>query len=260
MSQAEHEVQSRSLLRAQAAEAFGIPLDAYPRHIAIIMDGNGRWARRRGLPRSMGHHEGAVAARSAITECRRLGIEVLTLYSFSLENWKRSDDEIGALMALAVEHLIGERDELRRSGIRLRQIGRRHPLPHDVLTALDAAVVATAECTEMTLVLALNYGSRAEITDALRAIAEEARAGVLDPAAIDEQMIAERLNTAGLPDPDMIIRTAGERRLSNFLLWQASYAELVVSDVLWPDFREGDLRAAIEEFAGRERRFGAVQH
>jgi len=247
-----------SELRVEAARTLDIPLARLPRHIAIIMDGNGRWALARGLHRVQGHRQGAEAARRVITECGRLGIEALTLYSFSLENWKRPVDEVGALMALAVEHLIGEREELRRNNVRFIQIGRREPLPPDVLTELDRTAAATEDCTGLTLVLALNYGSRAEIVDAMRSIALDVRRGSLEPETIDESLIDARLYTAGLPDPDLLIRTAGEYRLSNYLLWQLSYAEIHVTDTLWPDFDETNLRAAIVDYAGRNRRFGAL--
>jgi undecaprenyl diphosphate synthase len=229
-----------------------------PRHIAIIMDGNGRWARERGFPRLFGHRNGAAAVRSTVEECGRLGVEVVTLYSFSMENWKRPRDEVDALMALCVTYLDGELEALQRERICFRVIGSREGLPADVLDAIDRVTAATAQNTGATLCLAINYGSRAEITRAARAISADVAAGRLDPALVDEAAIASRLHTAGLPDPDLLIRTAGERRLSNFLLWQLSYAEIYVTPVYWPDFTTQELHKAVRDFAGRERRFGDV--
>jgi undecaprenyl diphosphate synthase len=229
-----------------------------PRHIAVIMDGNGRWAQQRGFPRVFGHRNGAAAVREVIEECNRLGVEALTLYSFSLENWKRPDDEIRALMMLYVTYLDGERERLARENMRFVQIGRRDGLPPEVLAASDRLVEATAGNTGATLCLAVNYGARAEITDAVRAIASRVQRGELDPSQIDESVIGASLYTAGLPDPDLLIRTAGEMRVSNYLLWQISYAELHVTDVLWPDFGVDDLHRAIRDFAGRRRRFGGL--
>jgi undecaprenyl diphosphate synthase len=248
----------RPELRARAAAALGIPLDRLPRHIAVIMDGNGRWARQRSLPRIAGHHEGANSVRAVITECGRMGIEVLTVYSFSHENWKRPQDEIGALMALAYENLIGRRHELLQNQVRLVHIGRRHPLPPEVLRELDATIAETKDCAGLTVALALNYGSRAEIVDAARALARKVANGALAIDDIDETAFADHLYTTGLPDPDLLIRTAGEYRLSNYLLWQLSYAEIHVTDALWPDFREPHLHAAIRDYASRDRRFGGV--
>jgi len=230
-----------------------------PRHIAIIMDGNGRWAQARNKSRSYGHRHGARVVRPIVTQCARMGIEALTLYSFSLENWKRPREEIDALMSLYVEYLIAEEKEMLDNDIRFRQIGRRDGLPEEVKEALTRVEKATSDCGGMTLAVALNYGSRAEITDAVRAIAGKVAEGVLEPESIDEQTVAQHLYTAGLPDPDLLIRTAGEMRLSNYLLWQISYAELWVTDTLWPDFTIAHLHDAIRDFAGRQRRFGAVQ-
>lgn len=256
------EAVERIRLRNAKADPVAILPDVHParlpRHIAIIMDGNGRWARARGLPRSAGHHAGAEAVRRVIETAGRLGIEVVTLYSFSMENWKRPVEEIDALMALCLKYLASECEGLRREGVRLRVLGRREGLPESVLGALDRVVEATRDGSTATLCLALNYGGRAEIVDAVRRIAEEAASGVLDPSAIDDALIAEHLYTAGLPDPDLVIRTAGEMRISNYLLWQISYAELHVTDVLWPDFSGEDLLTAIRDFAGRTRRFGAA--
>jgi undecaprenyl diphosphate synthase len=239
-------------------EVLGLAREALPRHIAIIMDGNGRWARHRGLPRIEGHRHAATAVREVVEQCARLGIECLTLYSFSLENWKRPRDEVDALMALYVEYLISERQEIMDNEIRVLQIGRRDGLPPQVLRELDLTAGLSQNNRGLTVCLALNYGSRAEITDAVRRLAQQAARGELRPEDIREQTISQTLYTAGLPDPDLMIRTAGEMRLSNFLLWQISYAELYVTPVLWPDFRAPDLHAAIQDYAGRVRRFGGV--
>ncbi len=236
----------------------GVPASRIPRHIAVIMDGNGRWAAERGFPRVFGHRAGAAAVREAIRGCARIGVEVLTLYSFSTENWRRPDEEIDALMRLCVAYCEGEREELARNNVRVRVIGRREGLPPGVLAAIDALTAATASCTGLTLCLAINYGSRDEIVDAVRTIAAKAAAGAIDPASIDEAVVASHLTTAGLPDPDLLIRTGGEMRLSNYLLWQLSYAELYVTDEHWPDFDEASLHAAVRAYAGRNRRFGGL--
>lgn len=235
------------------------PKDLLPRHLAIIMDGNGRWAGRQGLPRLAGHQAGARTVDRITTECARLGLEALTLYSFSSENWKRPADEVDALMTLCQAHLIEERVRMIENGIRFRRIGRREGLPASVLEAADACEEATKHCSGLTLCLALNYGGRSEIADAARSLATDVAAGRLDPESIDEASLAARLYTKGLPDPDLLLRTAGEMRISNFLLWQISYAELVVTDVTWPDFDLSELHAAFRIFAGRARRFGAIE-
>ncbi|MGD9790914.1 MAG: isoprenyl transferase [Phycisphaerales bacterium] len=236
----------------------GVSPARIPRHIAIIMDGNGRWAQQRGFPREFGHRNGVRVVREVLTECNALGVEVVTLYSFSLENWKRPADEVRALMELCKAYLDGEREEMIRENIRFRTIGRRDGLPAEVLAAIDRMTAETAHCTGSTLCLAINYGSRAEIADAARAIARDAALGRLDPESVDESVFESRLSTAGLPDPDLLIRTAGEMRVSNYLLWQISYAELFVTEVLWPDFAAGHLHEAIREYAGRSRRFGGI--
>ncbi len=230
-----------------------------PRHVAIIMDGNGRWAKGRGLPRVLGHREGAKNVRTIVEECGDVGVEVVTLYSFSLENWKRPKEEVDALMDLCIAYLDSEEPELRRRGIRFRVLGRRDGLPAKVLSAIDRVTEVTAPGTRGTLCLAINYGSRAEITDAARWLAREVAAGRLTPEQIDEAAINSCLYTAGLPDPDLLIRTAGEYRISNYLLWQISYAELHITETLWPDFTIADLHTAIRDYAGRNRRFGAVE-
>jgi undecaprenyl diphosphate synthase len=229
-----------------------------PRHIAIIMDGNGRWARQRGFPRIFGHRNGAGALRAVVEEAGLLGVEYLTLYSFSIENWRRPRDEVEFLMQLALTYLEGELDHLRREGVRLRVIGRREGLPPDVAAAINRVEAATQDQTRATLAIALNYGSRAELVDAARSLARDVAAGRLDPAAIDEATFASRLYTHGIPDPDLLIRTAGEMRVSNYLLWQISYAEIHVTPTLWPDFTPEHLREAIRDFARRDRRFGGV--
>lgn len=238
-----------------SAEAF----KTLPRHVAMIMDGNGRWASGRGLPRFAGHRQGAKTVDLVTTECARLGVEALTLYSFSSENWNRPAEEVELLMALCHEHLVEQRDRMVGNDIRFRRLGRRDGLPAEVLRESDACEAATRDCRGMTLCLALNYGSRAEIADAARDLARAVRDGTLDPEAIDETAVADHLGTRGLPDPDLLIRTAGEMRISNFLLWQISYAELVVTDVLWPDFDLDSLHAAFRTFGSRTRRFGHVE-
>jgi len=238
---------------------LGIEPDRLPRHIAIIMDGNGRWANLRNLPRIHGHIEGTANVRSIITHCARLGIEALTLYSFSTENWRRPKKEIDALMDLYVNYLIKERAEIMENNVRLIQIGRRDRLPKRVLDELDVTVAMSKSNTGLTLCLAINYGSRDEIVDAVRAIAREVRAGRLEPNDIDETHVAGHLYAPHVRDPDLLIRTAGEMRISNFLLWQISYAELYVTDVLWPDFTKEDLNDAIRAYAARDRRFGTVK-
>jgi undecaprenyl diphosphate synthase len=235
-----------------------VPPERIPRHIAIIMDGNGRWAKDRNLARIRGHQAGAESIRATIEECGRLGIEVLTLFSFSSENWKRPEDEVAALMGLSLQYMRAERHHLVENNIRFVPIGRREGLPDEVLSELDATVEATRRCTGPTLCVAMNYGGRTEIVDAVRAIAREAVEGLITPDSIDEHVIESSLYTAGLPEPDLLIRTSGEMRISNFLLWQISYSELHVTDVLWPDFRAPQLHEAIRDYARRERRFGGV--
>ncbi len=229
-----------------------------PRHIAVIMDGNGRWAEQRGFPRIFGHRNGAIAVRETVEMCGRLGVEALTLYSFSAENWKRPKDEIDALMHLCVTYCDGERERLAEENIRVKVLGRVRELPEEARDAIGRLEQTTASCTGPTLCLALNYGSRAEMIDAVRSIADDVRAGKIDPASIDEALIDDRLYTAGVPDPDLLIRTAGEMRVSNFLLWQISYAELHVTETLWPDFDGKSLCEAVRDFASRRRRFGGL--
>jgi undecaprenyl diphosphate synthase len=234
----------------------GVPRGRMPRSVAIIMDGNGRWAGKRGLPRVKGHEAGAANVREVVTHCARLGIECLILYSFSTENWNRPLDEVSHLMRLYVQYLIKERQEIMDHDIRLVQIGRRSGLPEEVLRELDQTASLSKDNRGMTLCLALNYSSRVELTDAVRSIAERVAAGEMTPGQIDEAAISGALYTAKLPDPDLLIRTAGEMRVSNFLLWQISYAELYVTETCWPDFHGQDLNAAFAAYARRERRFG----
>src|SRR5579872_6059869 len=241
------------------ALAKAIDPERLPTHIAIIMDGNGRWARRRSLPRAAGHKAGIDPVRITVETCARMGVQALTLYAFSAENWKRPRTEVEMLWRLLRVYLRRELPELTRNGIRFTCMGRLDGLSEHVRQELDATIAATARNTGMRLNLALNYSGRAELVDAVTAIIEEARAGKrLDSLRIDEQSIAARLYTAGLPDPDLLIRTSGEMRVSNFLLWQIAYAELYVTDTLWPDWRRPDLLHAILDYQKRDRRFGGL--
>ena len=240
----------------QRADALDKAGGGAPRHVAIIMDGNGRWAAQRGLPRVAGHRAGAEAVRKTLTAAGEAGVEVLTLYAFSSENWRRSDGEISDLKGLLGYYLERELDELARKGVQLRLIGDYRAFGADLVARLDKAVERLAGNDRLTLVVALNYGSRAEIAVAARALAQQAKDGSLDPAGIDEESLAAELQTAGLPELDLLIRTSGEVRLSNFLLWQAAYSEMLFSPLLWPDFDGEAFRAAIAEFAARQRRFG----
>lgn len=230
-----------------------------PRHIAVIMDGNGRWARRRGLERVRGHEAAKKAVRDTIEGAVDLKIEVLTLYTFSIENWQRPRPEVSVLMRLLREVLLEERDDLKRHGVTLRVSGRVADLPAPVQETIRETREFLRDGAGMTLNLALSYGGRTEMVDALRRIAAEIAAGTLQPADIDERVIESHLYTAGLPDPDLLIRTSGEMRLSNFLLWQLAYAEFYMTDVLWPDFRREHLFAACAAYQRRERRFGRVE-
>lgn len=229
-----------------------------PSHIAIIMDGNGRWASSRGLPRSAGHRAGLGAIRRAIEGCRDLGIRILTLYAFSTENWRRPSDEVGMLMGLLHERLVAEAEELQRSGIRVRVVGDLDVIAPETRAQIARVEAMTVESQALLLNIAFNYGGRAEITRAARALAARVREGQLDAEQISEPALAECLYTAGLPDPELLIRTGGEQRLSNFLLWQAAYAELVFLDVYWPDFDRHHLVAAVNEYQRRQRRFGGA--
>jgi len=229
-----------------------------PRHVAIIMDGNGRWARKRHLPRIAGHRAGRESVRTVVRTCAKLGIEALSLYTFSLENWKRPKREVGALMKFLKEVLYSEYLELKQNNIRLVASGRLGLLPDDTRKALEDTMEKLSDNRGMVLNLCLSYSGRAEILDAMRKILEKAGSDEITPEDIDEGKFREFLYVPELPDPDLLIRTSGEFRISNFLLWQIAYTEIVVTDVLWPDFREEHLLAAIEEYMGRERRFGKV--
>lgn len=234
---------------------------ALPRHIAVIMDGNGRWAESRGLPRLSGHEEGANSVREITRACREKGVQALTLYSFSTENWKRPPDEVAGLMSLLARYLVEERAEILDNGVRLNAIGQVDKLPAPVRLALKELMHASRHNAQpgkpgMVLTLALSYGGRAEIVEAARTLARQCQTGRLRPDAITEELLAGALGTAGLPDPDLLIRTSGELRLSNFLLWQLAYAEMYVTETHWPDFRRPQLDEALAAFGSRERRFG----
>lgn len=238
--------------------AAGLDPARLPRHVAVIMDGNGRWAQQRGLPRIEGHRRGVNSVRAAIEESCRLGIEQLTLYCLSTENWKRPQTELDFLMALLKEYLLAERAEIMEQNIRFTVIGRRQGLSKDVLAEIDENIRLSAGNTGMTLCLAINYSARTEMVDAVQAIAERVKHGTLAPEDIDETILGDALYTSGMPDPDLLIRTAGEMRVSNFLLWQISYAELWVTNLCWPDFDAATLREALAGYAQRERRFGGL--
>jgi undecaprenyl diphosphate synthase len=235
-----------------------IPAERRPRHIAIIMDGNGRWARRQNLPRVAGHQKGVDSVRRTTEECARLKIDQLTLYCLSSENWKRPPTEISFLMTLLEQYMIAERATIMSNNIRVRMLGRRDEIPAPVLAEVDKTVAMSRSNSGTWLNLAINYGGRAELVDATRSLARKVAAGDLDPEQISEETIAAELYTAGAPDPDLLVRTAGEMRISNFLLWQISYAEIWVTDKCWPEFDEATLHEAIRAFAARERRFGGL--
>jgi undecaprenyl diphosphate synthase len=237
----------------------GLDPDRLPAHVAVIMDGNGRWARQRGLPRVQGHAQGVKSVRSTVEECCRLGVGHLTLYCLSSENWKRPQTELDFLMALLEQYLIEERAEILEQNIRFSVIGRRAELSDAVLREIDENIRLTRDNTGMGLCLAINYGGRTELIDAVRSVAVQVRDGQLSPEQIDEAVISSALYTAGMPDPDLLIRTAGEMRVSNFLLWQISYAEIWVTDRCWPDFDPPTLRQAFLDYARRERRFGGLK-
>ncbi len=242
----------------ETAKRLGLRPEQLPRNIAIIMDGNGRWAQRKGLPRYEGHREGAKTAETIAQCCVDFGMQSLTLYSFSMENWKRPKTEVNALMHLYAEYLVAIRPNLMNNDVKLIHLGRMVGLPKMVSNALRETMELTGHNTGMVLALALNYSGRAEIVDATRAIARACRQGRLKPDDIDEGCISGHLYTAGLPDPDLLIRTASELRVSNFLLWQISYSEFYVAETLWPDFNRESLERAILVYAHRDRRFGTV--
>jgi undecaprenyl diphosphate synthase len=243
----------------QRLEAAGLDPAQLPHHVAVIMDGNGRWAQQRGLPRIEGHRRGVQSVRSTIEESCRLGLGQLTLYCLSVENWKRPQAEIDFLMTLLHEYLLAEREEIMEQNIRFSTIGRRSELPAQVLAEIDENIRLSQGNTGMTLCLAINYGGRTELVDAVRTLAQKASAGSLDPDSIDEDAVAGALYTAGMPDPDLLIRTAGEMRVSNFLLWQISYAELWVTEKCWPEFDAATLQDALRDYAKRVRRFGGLK-
>ncbi len=238
--------------------AYQLRRDRLPRHIAVIMDGNGRWAQRHGWPRIEGHRRGVQSVRRMVEECSRLGLEQLTLYCFSSENWKRPEQELTLLMQLLEQYLIEERAEIQRQNLRFAVIGRREGLGAGVLREIARSEECTSQHSGMRLCLAVNYGSRSELVDAMQAIARDVAGGRLQPDQIDESTIGGALYTAGMPDPDLLIRTAGEMRVSNYLLWQISYAEFWVTGKCWPEFEIADLHAALRDYAARDRRFGGL--
>lgn len=238
-----------------------VPPRALPRHVAVIMDGNGRWAQERGFPREFGHRAGAASVRAVTEAAVGLGLDVLTLYSFSMENWKRPRAEVEALMQLCQTYLDGEREHLMREGLRFKVIGRREGLPEAIVERIEGLERLTAGNPGLTLCLAINYGGRAEIADAARAIARDVAAGRMKVEAVDEAAVASRLTTADLgplAEVDLLVRTAGELRVSNFLLWQISYAEIHISPVFWPEFGHEAFKAAVRDYASRRRRFGGL--
>jgi undecaprenyl diphosphate synthase len=239
-----------------AVPSVGAGAAAEPLHVAIIMDGNGRWARARGMPRTFGHREGVKAVRRAVDCAPELGITHLTLFGFSSENWSRPRDEVGELMNILRYYLRREVAELHRNNVRVRMLGERARLSKDIVALIDNAEDLTAGNTGLSLNIALSYGARSEITEAVRRIARRVAEGALAPEAIDEETVLSNLETDGLPDPDLLIRTSGEQRISNFLLWQIAYAELVFTDVLWPDFTRDHLVDALDEYSRRDRRYG----
>jgi len=232
--------------------------DKFPRHVAIIMDGNGRWAKKRLLNRVRGHEKGVEAVRRIVEICRELNISVLTLYAFSTENWQRPESEVKALMGLLKRFLVEEAADLARNNIRLNVIGQPHRLPQDVRDTIDQVREATAANTGMLLNLALSYGGRTEITDMVRAIAVKVASGEIVPEDIDESVVADHLYTSGIQDPDLMIRTSGEMRISNFLLWQLAYSEIFVTPTLWPDFTREEFLNILQDYQRRDRRFGRV--
>lgn len=245
--------------RKQAAQRLGVSPEGIPRHVAVIMDGNGRWAEQRGLPRFHGHEQGAKVVENIAMHCVNSGVEYLTLYSFSMQNWKRPKEEVDFLMYLYASYLEGIRPSLMNNNVQLAHVGRRDPLPQTVLDALDETIEMTSVNDGLTLGLALNYGSRTEIIDAVRAIAKKVKRGQIDPDSIDEAMFSNHLYTAGWHDPDLLVRTSGEMRISNYLLWQISYAEFYVTEKYWPDFTPDEMDKAFLAFASRQRRFGDVE-
>ena len=243
-------------LREGAGAALDVASGDAPAHVAIIMDGNGRWAKSRGLPRSVGHRQGVVALKRIVEAAPKLGVQWMTVFGFSTENWRRPAGEVSELMRLLKTFVRSDLDRLRREGVRVHILGRREGLPADILETVQHAERSTEHNTTFNLQVAFNYGGQADIVDAARRFAEAVKAGLAQPEDLTEDGFLSYLSTAGSPAPDLIIRTSGEQRLSNFLLWEAAYAEFVFQDVLWPDYSPADLRAAIEEFRSRERRYG----
>ncbi len=238
---------------------LNVPRERMPRHVAMIMDGNGRWAQRQQLPRIAGHEQGAKTVRAMTEECTRLGIEQMTLYCLSSENWKRLQDELDFLLHLLQYYMIHERGTLDENDVSLKVIGRRNPIPADVQKEMDKTVELTSGNRGVCLCLAINYGGRAEIVDAVKRIGNKIKAGEIDPESIDEKTVSSHLYTSGMSDPDLLIRTAGEMRISNYLLWQISYAEMWVTEKMWPEFSIGDFHHAIRDYAARDRRFGGLK-
>lgn len=230
-----------------------------PKHIAIILDGNGRWAKKRGLPRSMGHKEGCVTVEKTVEIAARMGVEYLTVYGFSTENWKRSSEEVGALMQLFRFYMVRLLKTAKANNVRVRMIGERSRFAQDIIDGINRLEEETKDNTGLTFVIAVNYGGRDEITRAVRRMGEDCRLRNLDPQTITESTVASYLDTAGMPDPDLLIRTSGELRLSNYLLWQLAYSEIYITDCLWPDFDRAELVKAIEAYNKRDRRFGGVK-
>ena len=247
-------------LNSSPSSSSAVELDTtkLPAHVAIIMDGNGRWAKKRLLNRINGHEKGSETVRTIVRTCRQIGISYLTLYAFSTENWQRPKTEVKALMALLKKFLQSERKEMVENNIRLRVIGQLDRLPTEVREALDQTMAATREQTGMNLILALSYGGRAEIVRMVQEVAEKIKRGIIDPQAVNEGLVSDHLYTRGIPDPDLLIRTSGEMRISNFLLWQIAYTELFVTTTLWPDFSKEELLQILKDFQARVRRFGAV--
>ena len=235
-----------------------IDKESTPSHIAIIMDGNGRWAKKQGQERLFGHSIGVESVRETLTAAKNIGVKYLTLYAFSTENWNRPQEEIDGLMNLLVRTIANEVDELNRSGVRLWSIGDRAGLPQECQDELNSAIAQTSHNDSINLILALNYSARWELTDAMKTISVKVQNGELDPASITDETISAHLTTSAFPDPELLIRTSGEHRLSNFLLWQVAYTEFHFTDVLWPDFKEADLYKAVIDYQSRERRFGMV--
>lgn len=249
----------KNLFKKRSPLPAEINSQAIPRHVAIIMDGNGRWAQKKGLPRAAGHRAGMETLKRVVESAIRIGITHLTVYAFSTENWKRPPDEINALMNLLVEYVDKELLQLKQNGVRVKAIGNLEQLPERARSQIEKAAAETNGNSRLNLLIALNYGGRREIVEAARTLCLAAKEGKLEPGEIDEEKFAGCLYTAGVPDPDLIIRTSGEMRLSNFLLWQSAYAEYWATPVLWPDFSETDLWHAIRDYQGRQRRYGGLQ-